>query len=265
MQQAAMYELLQKKGNNDDAQVIRDAVSDMGMVVDETTGLFYEPQRDNDGRVVIVNGRPVADMSRQIIDTSEIGRRRDWRQFFVDAASGSPHSQVTLSGTDKSDGEAGTLLSTIKGGFMRDALGGKFGPEKMLKADIDELKYLFTDITDPTGEYSHLSSSQKASVNKTIVEAVIALQTHPTYKGQIDDRNRGVMNQIVAKLDPSYDGGTDSNGKPLFYVGDDKSLMKPPVSPTGNERTFSSPIPGTLPEDRRNKNNPHYDDWKIAH
>ena len=48
--------------------------------------------------------------------------------------------------------------------------------EKMLKADIDELKYLFTDITDPTGEYSHLSSSQKASVNKTIVEAVIALQ-----------------------------------------------------------------------------------------
>ena len=112
-------ELLQKKGNNDDAQVIRDAVSDMGMVVDETTGLFYEPQRDNDGRVVIVNGRPVADMSRQITDTSG-SRTSTWLAAVLRWCSkwltSQPKSHYL--GTDKGDGEAGTLLSTIKGGFI---------------------------------------------------------------------------------------------------------------------------------------------------
>lgn len=263
MRQAAMYELLTKKGNNDDAHVIRDAISDMGMVVDETSGEFYEPMRDSDGRVVISNGKPVADTTRKITDTDDISRRRDWQQFFADASRESSHSQITLSGTDKSDAEAGTLLSTIKGGFMRDALGGKFGPEKMLKADIDELKYLYTDITDTQGEYSRLDPGQQARVKKTVIESVLALQKHPTYKGQIDDRNRGVMNQIVAELDPSYSAGVDSDGKPLFYVDDDKSLIPPPANPTG-ARTFSAPAAGTLPEDRRNIQNQNRNKWTIS-
>ena len=262
MQQAAMYELLQKKGNNQDAQTIRNAIRDMGMVVDETTGKFYEPEMEN-GRVKIVNGRPVADVNRPI-DDKEVGNRRDWQQFFIDAAGGSPHSQVTLSGTDKSDGESGTMLSGVSDGFMRDARGGKFGPEKMLKADIDELKFLYTDIVDPNGEYARLGGAEKTAVDKTIVESIIALQKHPTYKGQIDDRNRGVMNQIVAKLDPSYDTGTtDANGKPVYYVNADKTLMQKPSNPTGSERTFSAPVDGTM-DTRQQNGSQQLPEWKIT-
>lgn len=258
MQQAAMYELLQKKGNNDDAQIIRNAVRDMGMVVDEDSGEFYEPQRDGNGRVMLgADNRPLADKSKRISDAVEVGKRRDWQQFFTDAAKDSPHSMVTLSGTDRSDAEAGTLLSGVQDGFMRDALGGKFGPDKMLKADIDELKFLYTDMTSPDGEYAQLSDPQKTQVNKTITDAIVALQKHPTYKGQIDDRNRGVMNQIVAFADPSYSGGVDADGKPMFFVDKrDRFIIPAPSSPTGDESTFSAPVRGKVPIR-------HGNDWQI--
>jgi hypothetical protein len=241
MQQAAMYELLEKKGNNQDAQEIRDAVAKMGVGMD-SQGNYFEYERDNAGRIIRdpQTNRPVLDMSQPISDQNEIGGRRDWQQFFMDASKNSPHSMVTLSGTNRSEAESGMLIDDIRYSFMRDARDGKFGPEKILKADIDELKTLHEDMQNPNGEYNRLNPAGKAKFDQAFENAVIDLQNHPTYAGQIDDRSRGVMNDILADINPTYDTGQrDASGNRVFNVGDRNQIVS---AGTPSTRTFTTPI-----------------------
>lgn len=243
MQQAAMYELLQEKGNNHDAQEIRDAVSGMGMYVDEATGEHYEYQRDNEGRVKRNDrGDPLADFTRRI-EGDELNNRLDWQQFFDDAMKGSKHSMTTRSGTNQSEYRAGTSVDTIKYAYMRDAITGKFGPEKMFKADIDELKTLLEDIKDPKGEFSRLPPDRQEVAKQAIIDAILGSQRHPTRGPEIDDRNRGVMNQIISQFDPSYAAGVDTNSKPLFYVDPaTNAIIKPSDVTPGQEKQFAAQV-----------------------
>lgn len=225
MRQAAMYELLQEKGNNMDAQEIRDAVAKMGVAVDDD-GNFFEYQRDPEGRIVRdARGFAMLDRSRPV-SAEEAGKRRDWQQFFEDAAKGSPHNIGTLSGTNRSEFKSGNSVDTSRDAFFRDVLGGKFKPQSILKYDVDELKIFLSDMRKPDGEYSKLSDEQKAQFEKAFTSAVHGLQTHATYKGDIDDRNRGVMNEIVAEVNPDYLAGYTADGHAIFNVDEDKALLR---------------------------------------
>jgi hypothetical protein len=241
MQQAAMYELLQEKGNNMDAQEIRDSITRKGFSYDENDRKFYEYKRDAAGRIMRgPDNRPLVDKTREV-DASKAGDRRDWQQFFEDASKGSPHSIASLSGTNRSEGKAGNLVDDTRYGFIRDALGGKFGPEKLLKADFDELKLITEDIQNPNGEFQRLSAEDQAKFATAYESAVTNLQTHPSYKGQIDDRNRGVMNDTLARLNPSYaTGRKDAQGNPIFDVREDNSIVK--ANSTDATRGFTAPI-----------------------
>lgn len=242
MQQAAMYELLQEKGNNMDAQEIRDSITKKGFHYDEARNKYYEFERDASGRVVRdAEGRPQADLSREV-SAETAGDRRDWQQFFEDAAKGSPHNIGTLSGTNRSESKAGNLVDDTRYAFIRDAaFTGKFGPEKLVKADIDELKIIAEDMQDPNGEYARLSTEDRARFDASFENAVIGVQTHPSYKGQIDDRNRGVMNDILARINPAYrTGRVDSSGNPIFDVRNDNSIVT--AGSADAARQFTAPI-----------------------
>lgn len=241
MKQAAMYEILIDKGNNMDANEIRDAINAKGMAVDEATGDYYEPVIE-DGVVKLDNitKQPVPDMSRPI-SKKDAGSRRDWQQFFIDAMKTSPHKLSTLSGTDQSKLNSGTSTDTSVGAFLRDIGGGKFGPERLANADVDELKIWLTDIRSGTGEFSQLPADKRNRIAQRLIDTVRTAQTDINIRGKIEDRNRGVMNEIVGALDPSYAVGnsvdptkintfkTDSIG--AITNGDDA------------ESTFTSPIP----------------------
>ncbi len=241
MKQAAMYALLQDKGNNQDAQEIRDAIGKLGMVQveDPTTGQkgYFEVKRDSKGRIVYdANNRVQADMSRQITNSSDISLRRDWQQFFDDAKKGSAHSMVTYSGTNGSEARSGLMVEDARGAFMRDALSGKFGAEKMLKADIDELKTLYSDMVNPNGYYVEtLSDDQRRVVNTALESAILELQGNENINAGIDDRNRGMMNEILARINPAYKLPSGN-----FPVGDDRAII-PPGSRTGGEKEFATP------------------------
>jgi len=242
MQQAAMYELLQEKGNNMDAQEIRDAITKKGFKYDEVRNKFYEFKRDGSGRVERdAEGQPQADYSREV-SAEKAGDRRDWQQFFEDAAKGSPHNIGTLSGTNRSESKAGNLVDDTRYAFIRDAaFTGKFGPEKLVKADIDELKIMAEDMQDRNGEYWRLSADERARFDASFENAVIGVQTHPSYKGQIDDRNRGVMNDILARINPAYrTGRVDAAGNPVFDVRDDNAIVT--AGSTQATRQFTAPI-----------------------
>lgn len=241
MQQAAMYELLQEKGNNMDAQEIRDAITQKGFAFDETDNKFYEYERDSSGRIRRdAKGWPIVDKTKEVA-ASEAGDRRDWQQFFEDAAKGSGHNISTLSGTNKSQSKAGNLVDDTRYGFIRDALTGKFGPEKILKADIDELKIIIEDMQDPAGEYQRLGTEDRAKYATALENAIISLQSHPTYRGQIDDRNRGIMNDILVHVKPEYSTGlTDANGMPIFNVRKDNSIV--PANSPEAEKQFVAPV-----------------------
>lgn len=240
MRQAAMYELLQEKGNNMDAQEIRDAVATMGYAVDENTGEFYEPQRDAEGNVrKDNNGMAIPDTSRPL-SSDEAGKRRDWQQFFEDASSGSKLNLGTMSGTNKSEAKSGTMTDTTRKAFIRDVMSGKFKPESIMKYDVDELMIFLEDMRKPDGEYEKLSPEKKEIYKNSLIAAVTGAQTHPSYKGQIEERSRGVMNEMVAKVDPSYLKGRDASGNALFAVGKDNEIVKPTNRP--DEKVFRAPI-----------------------
>lgn len=241
MQQAAMYALLQEKGNNQDANEIRDAVAKMGMMMDDD-GNYYEALRDDDGRLILnENGWPQRDESRQITDQKEISRRRDWQQFFDDAAKDSPHSMVTYSGTNKSDARAGLMVEGMHEGFLRDATSGKFSPDKMLKADIDELKTLLEDRNSPTGYYAHLDPDKKRQVDATLESAILRLQSNENINSSIDDRNRGAMNDILSLINPAEYGPRIVDGKRVYTVDENKAII-PRSRATGDEREFRAPV-----------------------
>lgn len=228
MQQAAMYALLEDKGNNQDAQEIRDAIAKKGMVQDvDASGniAYYEAERDSHGHVIYENGKPKANKSASI-SAEEVDLRRDWQQFFDDAASKTPHKMVTYSGTNKSEARSGTMVDDIRGGWIRDARGGKFSPDKLLNADIDELKTLYSDMvnTDPDSYYNSLSNDQREQINKAFESAILQLQGNPTVNTRIDDRNRGVMNDILAKINPDYATSRDGDHN-IYPVGDDKAII----------------------------------------
>jgi hypothetical protein len=242
MQQAAMYELLQEKGNNMDAQEIRDSITKKGFYYNEDDNKFYEFQRDAENRVIRdANGKPQPDLTSEV-SAEEAGDRRDWQQFFEDAAKGSPHNIGTLSGTNRSESKAGNLVDDTRYAFIRDAaFTGKFGPEKLVKADIDELKIMAEDMQSPDGEYARLSAADRARFDASFENAVIGVQTHPSYKGQIDDRNRGVMNDILARINPAYrTGRVDSSGNPVFDVRDDNAIVT--AGSREATRQFAAPI-----------------------
>jgi hypothetical protein len=258
MQQAAMYALLQEKGNNQDANEIRDAVSKMGLMVDDD-GRYYEALRDNNGRIIPnANGWPQIDRSKEVKDKNEISRRRDWQQFFDDAAGGSPHSMVTYSGTNKSEARSGNMVDDIRGGFLRDATSGKFSPEKILKADIDELKTLLEDINSPSGYYAGLDSEKQQQVNATLESAILRLQGNENINAGIDDRNRGVMNDILATVNPTDYAPTIRNGKRVYPVDANKAIV-PPSARTGDEQSFAAPVdvPGV------HRPGSYYSDWDV--
>ena len=257
MQQAAMYALLQEKGNNQDAQEIRDAVAKMGLLVDDD-GNYFEALRDGQGRIIPNQyGFAQIDRSKPVTDQAEIGRRRDWQQFFDDAAGGSPHSMVTYSGTNKSEARSGNLVDDIRGGFLRDATSGKFSPDKILKADIDELKTLLEDINSPAGYYAGLSSDKQRQVNDTLESAILRLQGNENINAGIDDRNRGAMNDILATINPAY-APRIVNGKRLYPVDENKAIV-PPDQRTGAEKTFLAPVdvPGV------HRPGAYYTDWNV--
>lgn len=226
MQQAAMYTLLQDKGNNEDAQEIRDVIASMGMLVDEDTGQYFEPQRDADGNLIRnEDGFPQIDRSKQITNPDEIERRRDWQQLFLDAKSGSQHSMVTFSGTNQSEAGAGTMVDGTRDGFMRDATGGKWSPKKMLGADLDELKFLLEDLHSPDGQFAKLSDKKKAKARDSIKRSILSLQENENINSNIDDRNRGVMNDILNELDPEEFGYTDIDGRRFYKVDKNNAIV----------------------------------------
>lgn len=237
VRQAAMYELLQKKGNNQDAQEIRDAIVKKGLLTGKD-GRHYEAKRKNGKLVLTKDGYPEIDYDRPVTDPEEIANRRDWQQFFDDAAGKSPHSMVTYSGTDKSNARSGGLVSDMRSGFVRDALGGKFSPEKMLKSDVDELKSLYFDMADPEGYYQNLEDWQKQKVNKALETSILQLQGNENVNAGIDDRNRGMMNEILAKINPAY-----ATGDHQFPVDENKAII--PLDKRGDvtpSDTFEAPI-----------------------
>lgn len=237
VRQAAMYELVQKKGNNQDAQEIRDAIAKMGLIID-TDGKHYEAKRLPNGKLDLTkNGYPQIDYTREVTDPEEITNRRDWQQFFDDAASKSPHSMVTYSGTNKSSARSGNLVDDMRGGFFRDALGGKFGPDKIFKADIDELKSLYFDMSDPDGYYQSFDSDEQQKIRDTIEQAILGLQADKMSNPKIDDRNRGMMNELLGLINPDYIDGTTPDGKNKYPVDEDNAIIPPSkratTTPTG--------------------------------
>lgn len=242
MKQAAMYELLIDKGNNMDANEIRDAVNAKGMAVDEKTGDYYEPQREADGSIKFdkETKQPVPDMSRPI-EKSAAGARRDWQQFFVDAMKTSPHKLSTLSGTDQSKLNSGTSTDTSVGAFLRDIGGGKFGPERLANADVDELKIWLNDIRSGSGEFSQLPTEKRDRIAQRLINTVRTAQTDINIRGKIEDRNRGVMNEIVGALDPSYaeSGSVDPTKVNTFKTNSIGAI----TNGDDAESTFTSPIP----------------------
>ena len=48
------------------------------------------------------------------------------------------------------------------------------------------------------------------------------------------------MNEMVAKVDPSYLKGRDASGNALFAVGKDNEIVKPTNRP--DEKVFRAPI-----------------------
>lgn len=263
MQQAAMYALLQDKGNNEDAQEIRDVVSRMGMMVDDR-GRYYEPQRDPATGFLIrdpVTGFPQIDRTKEITDQKEISRRRDWQQFFDDAVSGSAHSLVTYSGTNKSEARAGTMVDTIREGFVRDATTGKFSPDKLLKADIDELKMLLEDLHSPSGYYATLGDAQKDQVKSTLESAILRLQRNENINAGIDDRNRGAMNDILALINPTEYGPVPGPGGARMYtVNENKAIIPQSQVDAGTAtKQFKAPVdvPGV------HKPGQYYKDWDV--
>jgi hypothetical protein len=258
MQQAAMYALLQEKGNNQDANEIRDAISKMGLMVDDD-GRYYEAKRDANGRIIPgPTGWPEIDYNREVKDKAEISRRRDWQQFFDDAAGGSPHSMVTYSGTNKSEARSGNMVDDIRGGFLRDATSGKFSPEKILKADIDELKTLLEDLHSPTGYYAGLTDEKKQQVNTTLESAILRLQSNENINAGIDDRNRGAMNDILAVVNPTDYAPVVRNGKRIYPVDENKAII-PPAQRTGGEKEFAAPVdvPGV------HRSGSYYTEWDV--
>lgn len=255
MQQAAMYALLDEKGNNQDAQEIRDAIAQKGFMVDAETGKYYEAKRDdNEFLIRGPDGRAQIDMSKEI-SAKEAGDRRDWQQFFDDAAGKSPHSMVTYSGTNKSEARSGNLVDDMRGAFIRDARDGKLSPDKILKADIDELKSLYYDMTDPRGQFYNLPPAEKARYGAAFESAILQLQKNPNVNSGIDDRNRGLMNDILAVVNPDYSIGTSPDGKPMYAVAEDNSILSPAErAASGSTKTFASPV-GIWPD--------YYSNYKI--
>lgn len=247
MQQAAMYVLLQDKGNNEDAQEIRDVISRQGMMLDDKTGKYYEPLRDDRGQLIVDEfQRAQIDKRKPITNEDEIGRRRDWQQFFVDAMKGSPHSMVTLSGTNKSEAAAGTMVDDMRHAFVRDAIGGKLGPSAMKKADIDELKFLLEDMSRADGVFATFTEQEQATSKLAIMQAITGLQKDEEENAMIDPRNRGAMNDILNLISPEeFPYTTDSNGKRHYNV-DDKNTIVPQSNISKATGTFSAPldIPG---------------------
>lgn len=274
LRQAAMYALLQDKGNNQDAQEIRGAIAKKGLIQHEN-GRYYEAKRDDKGNLVLNDsGYPKPDMDNEVTDKKTIRDRRDWTQFFDDAMSKSPHKMVTYSGTDKSDARSGALVSDMRSGYIRDALGGKFGPDKMLQADIDELKSFYFDMVDPDGYYQSLSPKQQEKVNETLQSSIIRLQQDKQLSGRIDDRNRGMMNNILNQIDDRYAIGTeigpDGKPRPIYPVDDNKAIIPPDkrsgmnLDPTAmtSEEKFAAPV-NVKPPDPSKRDKDYYTDREI--
>ena len=267
MQQAAMYVLLQDKGNNEDAQEIRDVIARQGMMLDEETGEYYEALRDDNGRLILDKyQRAQIDRDQKITDENVIGRRRDWQQFFADAMNGSSHSMVTLSGTNKSEAKAGTMVDDMRHAFVRDAIGGKLGPGAMKKADIDELKFLLEDMHDPQGIFATFSDKEQATAKQAIKQAILGLQGNEEQNAQIDPRNRGAMNDILNLIDPDEFAYTkDSNGKRLYDV-DRTNAIVPKSKADEAVGTFAAPlnVPGVhYPTTKSGDPARYYKEWDL--
>ncbi|HRJ06803.1 MAG TPA: hypothetical protein PK096_01395 [Candidatus Saccharibacteria bacterium] len=260
MRQAAMYALLEDKGNNQDANEIRDAIAHMGMMVDDH-GNYYEALRDDDGFLILnEHGFAQIDTSKRITDKAEIGRRRDWQQFFDDAVKGTPHSLVTYSGTNKSEARAGTMVDDMRMAFVRDATGGKFSPEKMLKADIDELKTLVEDLNNPNGFYSRLDAEKQQQVKSTLESAILRLQGNENINAGIDDRNRGAMNDILAFVNPT-EYAPEGNGRDdrRYIVDANKAIV--PRSKMAEQTTAEFRAPVAIPGVHRPGS--YYKEWDV--
>ena len=276
LRQAAMYELLEKKGNNQDAQEIRDAIAKKGLMQDEKTGEYYEALRDpTTGRLVLTDdGRAQIDRSSPVTDNDEVSARRDWQQFYDDAANKSPHKLVTYSGTNKSDARSGLLVDESRTGIIRDALGGKFSPEKILNADVDELKSLYFDMEDPNGYYRSLTPDQQQKVNETLESSILQLQGNRNINTRIDDRNRGMMNEILAHIDPRYaetkldaagNPVLDTNGNPIhtYPVGEDKAIIPPNKRATAKKKCEFEPPVTVKPHDPAKPDKDYYTNRTI--
>ncbi|GEM_PF-557910 len=254
MRMAAQYELGEKKGNNWAFQKMRDWNAQQGMIYAPTGAknangddvyAYFEPERydsgPNKGKLKLgENGRPQADMSKQIAD-SDVELRRDRQQFFNDMQAKSKHYIASLSGTDRGEYETGLAVYDSATATIRDIRDDKFNGERLVKTDIDEYSRMVHILSTP-GEFERVmpkrknetdaqAESRRADAKAKLLKHIRATQTDPMLYGKLEGRQRALMNVIAAQLDPSDPRSLAEKKSEYFVKQDPKDENKTiPVS-----------------------------------
>lgn len=178
---AAMQEILLAKGNNWAFQKTKDYIASRGMHYDETTNKYYED----------------AARTIEITDQTEIERRRDEQQLFVDSVKNSKLAIKSLSGTDRGDLETGTFTMSSSGAIHRDIRDQKINATRLAETDIDELMRMVQVLRDD-GVRGSLSPDQRQGLIDQIAFATDP--NNPQISGRIAQREKEMMGVIAQYL-----------------------------------------------------------------
>ncbi len=223
MRLAAMQEILLKKGNHFSVQKTRDIVAMDGMIYDDTANQYYDVARNADGTVILgANGRAARG---RLLDADEVELRRDRQQMFVDTYNQSKHAIKNVSGTDRGDFETGIAILTSQDAIIRDIRDDKFKAARLVESDVDELARMVEIFRDPA-----IRGRISPQLRQKVVERIQEAQTDPQLKGQIEGRQRDLMNMVASYLDDT-DTRSDREKETIYFEDPSTGARVSPGTP----------------------------------
>lgn len=224
LRDAAMREIMLSKGNNWSYQKIKDQIAiQHGMIQDED-GMYYTVERDANKNVIMEEftrddgtiGKR-AKKGARITDQSVIERNIDVQQLLVDSIGKSHLKLAHVSGTDQANMGAGTFIETGQDSIVRDIGQGKFGEDRWVSMDIDELMRTLQIVRDPRAFDSLGDKAGKARAD--MMASIDQALENPYLRGKIKERERGMMSSIASYLDPR-DTRTPKEKENTYLVND---------------------------------------------
>jgi hypothetical protein len=258
MRQAAMYEILLKKGNHWQVQKTRDWVSEtQGYIYDDKDEdgnemvdadgkpayVYFEPERDpTDGTIVRdAKGRP---KKARRLTAKEAEDRRDTQQVFMNAYGQTDHYLASMSGTDRGEYQQGQGILNMKDAIIRDIRDDKFNGERVVKTDNDEWQRLIQILRDVSKDPEKFNKKMPPEARQKLIKHINETQRNPTLNGRIKGRERGLMNAALAYLDDNDPRPPKVKETEYYTIYDDelKIDVRVPPNPDGSQPAGSKRV-----------------------